>query len=378
MPLFRGWKATSKDLAEYSRAYERAYQAVNSTVIDMTDAGLDTESIENNLPYEGHEVMSVEELQSSFVSRADFRREVNRMKRIDKAYHAAPRKGVVTLGDGRPNQLNSFYYDADTGEIGSTQYMTNETNFYRRQRNIRNIKELAERGIEFMKVKVLDPLTGKPVYDQNRHQVTIQVPKTPQQLRDYQAVIQRDPDLAVTHINVEEDDVIELWGDTVEVINVERRHQPSPTKLYEETMIDKGEALKTERFFDNYKLLIDTTMPPVISDEIDEYIDAIKDIGPHTMNYVYKMMERSEDDAGSIEYLYMDMSQTLPARMKTIINFWRSEVAPQIGFDERPPIELTEVSRDLEDFGYEMKGVHPIFAEFNAMRLDTPKRKRNH
>ena len=69
--------------------------------------------------------MSVDELQSSFVSRADFRREVNRMKRIDKAYHAAPRKGVVTLGDGRPNQLNSFYYDANTGEIGSTQYMTN-------------------------------------------------------------------------------------------------------------------------------------------------------------------------------------------------------------------------------------------------------------
>ncbi len=372
MASYKSWLPKDKDVRELSSLVNDAMSEINKAFRSLTRSGLSQETASQMLPeLGGYDISSRETLREEFVSRADFNREKSRLRRIIKAGQSQPRKNTVSFGDEERSQLTAFFVD-DSGNPIQSQYARREESYVRTQQNRRNLADLAKRGIEFERKVVTNPSTGKAMYNDSRHKVTVLVPKTPSMAERYREVIQTQPSKAVTNTNVPEGGVIDLWGDVVPAPEVEKRHMSMET-LRKATEVDARMERQTSTYFDNYRTLIDTTMPTGISDEIDKYIDEIQALPPSRRQEMYEFITDNEDDAGTIEYLYWDTTQSLPAKMQAIVNFWRNQVGQKLGYEETDDMELVEVSEQLEDFGYEIGGLYPIFAEFQRRRQDEPK-----
>ena len=200
------------------------------------------------------------------------------------------------------------------------------------------------------------------------------VPKTPNMMATYREVIQKNPEKALSYTNVPVDGVIDLWGDTAPAVGASKRHY-TMSEMMRMVQQDLNDAESTARFFDNYKTLVDTTMPLGISDEIDSYINRIQDLPHSERQRLYELIRDNEDDAGTIEFLYWDMSQGLAERMTSIINFWRTNIRPELGMEDMSEAEEDMIQEELLDYGYTAAGIHPVFAEFQKARIDEPKGK---
>ncbi len=364
-----------KDLSEINELLSGAENVVSKAFESLTeDVGLDQGTASDLLPLIGrYDTATRGQLRESFATRADFDREKSRLRRIIKAGRSKPRKGTVSIAPDNPNQLTSFYVD-DYGNIERSQYANREESLLRSQENRRNMANLAKRGIRFVREDVLNPLTGRPIYDENRHKVTVMVPETPSMMERYREVIQAQPEKAVSRPDVPHDAIIRLWGDEVPVTGIER-HRMSMRSMARAVEVDARTAAASQRYFDNYQTLVDTTMPTRISDEIDKYLGRVRSMSPQRQAEVYEFIQDNGDDVGTIEYLYWDTSSALPSKMRSIINFWRMRVAPMIGMEAQEEIELVEVEQDLGEFGYESNGLYPVFAEYQRRRKDEPKGK---
>ena len=375
MARYKSWKPTMSDLREINTLLSDAENEVRKAFISLTeDVGLEQETASELLPVIGYyDTATLGHLQETFTTRADFNREKSRLRRIIKAGEGKPRKGTVSIAPDNPSQLTSFYID-EYGNPVMSQYAKREESLIRSQENRRNMANLAKRGIEFVRKEVRDKLTGKTLYDENRHKITVMVPETPSMMEKYREVIQAQPERAVSKPDVPATAVIDLWGDETPVIGVETHHM-SMKAMAKAVEVDARTARRSQLYFDNYQMLVDTTMPTSISDELDRYVGKVRAMSPQQQADIYDFIQDNGDDAGTLEYLYWDTSSSLPSKMQSIINFWRTKVAPMIGMDAQDEMELTEVEQDLGSFGYESNGLYPIFAEYQRRRADEPKGK---
>ena len=311
-------------------------------------------------------------LHDSFSTRADFNREKSRLKRIIAAGEGKPRKNVVSIAPDNANQLTSLYID-DNGEIIGSQWERKELNLITRMENQRRVKRLEEQGVRMQRLELFDT-EGKPMYDMDRHRMTVLVPETPSQMDKYRDIISSHPDRAVMNVNVPDNAMISLWGDDVPIKSLSR-HKMTPKAMARSVEVDRRAAESLGAYFDNYRTIIDTTMPTRISDELDNYLDRIGELPPQEQAKIYDRISEYGNEVGTIEYLYYDSALGLPAKMLTIINFWRSEIAPELGVKEwknQPKAEAPMIDEALEEFGYSEGGFYPIFAEFNRRRMDEP------
>lgn len=375
MARYSDWRVTLKDVVDINRLLNDATNAVQEAFFSLTeDVGLDQETAASLLPEIGYyDTASKEQLHDQFVNRADFNREKSRLRRIIKAAEGKPRKGTISVAPDNANQLTSFYMD-EYGNLSESQYARSEGRFIQSQQNRRNLEYLKRRGIEMVRAEVRDPVTGRYIYDESRHKVTVLVPKTPSMLEQYRDIVSEQPQRAVAKTDVPETAVIDMWGDEVPVMGIER-HRMSMSAMRRAVEVDARTAKMTETYFDNYRTLVDTTMPTSISDEIDMYIERIQRLPMQEQAAMYEFINDNGDDAGTIEYLYWDTAQALPQKMANIINFWRRTVAPALDMEVKDAIEVTDVSTELEDFGYKLGGMYPIFAEYQRRRADEPKGK---
>lgn len=371
MAGYSDWKPSVKDLVEINHLLSEAGEAVTDAYNALVmEAGMDMDVAASVLPDMGYyDVTTLSSLHDQFYNRADFNREKSRLRRIIKASEGKPRRGTISpVEDG--NQLTAFYLD-EYGNPTVTQYAKKESSFLRSQERRRAMKNLAEQGISFVRKTVTDAL-GRPVYDENRHKVTVMVPETPSMMESYREEIQKHPDNAVTYDYLGEGTFIDMWGDVVPTLNMDR-HQMTMQEMREAVEVDLKEAQASMQYFENYQLLLNTTMPNVISDEIGRYIDEINAMPPSERAEIYDIIKYHEDDAGTIEFLYWDMSQGLTQKMTNILNFWRKNIAPRLDYGDLPEVEEAELNEELLEYGYTEAGVHPIFAEFQIRRGDEPK-----
>lgn len=372
--MYAGWRTTFKDVQEINSLLGRAETLVNKAFTSLTeDAGLPQDIASGLLPeLEWYDTATVDMLHDSFSTRADFEREKSRLKRIIAAGEGKPRRDVVSITPDNANQLTSFFID-DNGEIIGSQWERKELNLITRMENQRRVKRLEEQGVRMQRLELFDA-EGKPMYDLDRHRMTVLVPETPSQMQKYRDIISTHPDRAVMNVNVPDNAVVELWGDDVPIKSLSR-HKMTTKAMARSVEVDRRAAESLGAYFDNYKTIIDTTMPTRISDELDKYIDRIGELPPQEQARIYDHISDVGSEVGTIEYLYYDSALGLPAKMLTIINFWRSEIAPELGVKEwqnQPKAEAPMIDEALEEFGYSEGGFYPIFAEFNRRRTDEP------
>lgn len=374
MARYKSWKPTSKDLAELNQLRFFAFTERHAAFVSLTeDVGLDAEVAHELLPVIGEmNLETVDDLKAEFVNRADFNREKSRMRRIVNAAAGKPRKNVVSITPDNANQLTSFYIDEE-GNVLESQYMRKERNFLISQENRRRMERLKRRGIEFEKVNLVDE-NLRNIYDENRHAMKIWMPRTPGMWDEYREQIQAHPELAIVDDAPILSNVI-MWGDVIPASTKEKPIVYTPEQMADSSYVDYKRLESANRYFDNYKLLIDTTLPKMISDEIDTYISDMQYLGPDVVFDVYDKISMDEDVAGTIEYLYWDTAGSLPSKVARIINYWRTEIRPMIGLNQKQALEPAMVSRELEDMGYTANGLYPIFAEFQRRRPDEPKGK---
>lgn len=373
---YKGWRTTLKDVREINALRERVEHVVSDAYVSLTeDAGLPADIASTLLP-EGawYDSGTVEELHDSFVTRADFNREKSRLNRILAAGRGKPRRDVVSVTPDNANQLTSFYVDSD-GNVLESQWERKERNLLTQMENRRRVKRLEEQGVHMQRVELFDT-EGKPIYDQNRHRMTALVPETPSQMQRYRDIISAHPDRAVQNVNVPDNAMVNLWGDAVPLKGVTARRM-KPERMARAAEVDRRAIESLDSYFGNYKSLIDTTMPTRISDEIDAYIDRIRQLSPSEQARIYDHISDVGQEAGTLEYLYYDSALGLPAKMLRIINYWRSEIAPELGVEEwedLPEAEAPMIDYALEEYGYSEGGFYPIFAEYNRRREESPKK----
>jgi len=462
------WKTTLKDVKEINRLLDEAGTAVNKAYVSLTeDAGFSDEQARSVLPIlQSYPASNIEQLHGSFETRADFNREKSRLKRIITASKAKPRKGTISPAPDNASQLTSFFWSEEEG-LGPTQYMNKETRFLKSQRNKRNLKELAERGIEFVRQVVTDA-QGRPVYDENRHKVTVMVPKSRRTYESYMETIQKQPEIAVEVNPDAEGGYVEMFGDVVPAQEIgspsqkrrlreeerkrreeerlyeenlrsmyedwsgnssegmsreslehelaylreqmnrdryeklfkvpsddipygdileslreydrareeERRERRkrwnrvwSPERLVREVSIDKFKREQTQRYFDNYMLIIDTVMPKEMAEKIRPVLKRALDMHPDDQYDLYRYIRDNGEDAATIEFLYLDKSQGAATKAKLIVNFWQNEVNRWMGKAPEKLVSAEEVQSWFDNSGMS-EGLLAVDAEFNRKRTD--------
>lgn len=377
MARYSTWKPKFKDVVEINHLREEATEVVGKAFSSLTeDVGFDTDLASELLPFVGdYEIHNTEALLSEFYNRADFDREKSRLRRIIRAGFEKPRKtGVVSIAPDNATPLTSFYVDGD-GNIYESQFMRREIRALERRRVQENVAKLKELGINFERREVIDTDTGKPMYDENRHKVYALLPKTPMQMEDYRIAIQSHPDLAVNTESFPSNAAVDLWGDVVKVSDApyHYRGEFDYGDVYEYTRVSAKKAATTRRYFDNYRMLVDTTLPEAVSNEIDGYLDEIDSYGAETQDSLYDLIAYDEDVAGTIEFLYWDTSGSIGSKINTILTYWRSKVAPLLGME--PPDDTYEIDASAAEMGIDLGGMYPIFAEYQRRRTDEPKGK---
>ena len=126
--------------------------------------------------------------------------------------------------------------------------------------------------------------------------------------------------------------------------------------------------VRTSAYFANYGAIADTVLPNAISDEINAYVGAIMELTPQRRREVYEMIEDSPDDAGTIEYMYLDRSGTLSSKMQTILGYWRSKVAPMIDMKGVYKSELSSLTDVLESSGFKAGSAQNVYDEYQKRK----------
>lgn len=365
--------ATERDLREINELMRDASRAVGEAYDELTETvGLDPSVAYELLPDVPLVAnASVELLQHEFATRSDFDSMKSYLRRIVRASRAKPRRGTVNITPDLPNNLTSFYID-DEGSITESAFMRSEQRLIDRRHNEDAMRRLRSRGITFELKPVYesDAIGESPVRDEWGHPVRVYVPTTPNMRRDYQEAIQENQSLAIIQPEDASDAYVDMWGDAVSVGRI-ATHRMSPKRMAESQLTDEMADLTTRAYFHNYRDIVDTTMPDAIANEIGGYIDAIDQMGPTERAAIYDYIDASEDDAGTIEYLYLDASQPLPKKVQYIVSFWRTQIAPKLGVEVAPDavsLDAVQLEQTMEESGYATGGAQSVYGEYRRRK----------
>lgn len=368
----RGWRIQPKDVTRFRTAYVKAANVVEDAAEAMRSRALDdmAERILPRLPDVGDDYEAY--MRGSMLTRRDYERNIRYLERIAKAARSeAPRDTRQVSYYGK---LTAIAYDEASGTYEGA-FLRAEREARETQRRRRVERELKSMGIATKRVPLMapDPLTGevKKVYDRNRHVVTVTIPATPENRQRYAEAIAKDPSLEIPEPKVVPEGAhIEQYGDVVKVRKSKRKPM-SAEKLAESLNTDMARDLSNRGYFFNYGAIVGTTLPPEIADEIDTYIDRINELSPAKRDEVYRFIRDHEEDAGTIEYLYLDRSGTMGSKVKNMMTFWRTQVAPMIGVSkpkDAASLTTTNLQAMLEREGYKAGGAQDISDEYKARR----------
>lgn len=385
MPRYRGWRTSDKDVKEFNDLLLDANTAISEAIESMEKSFAENNLTQTQSFYDSampevrdFHVSTPEQLHDEFLTRDDFNRYKRYLGRIVRASKAKPRKGTQSLtSEEDANQLTSFYLD-ENGFVEESAFMRSEQRLNISNRNRAAVETLQQRGIDMVQKNVVmkNPETGEfePVTDEWRHPVRVWVPSTPNNQEEYLAEIEKDPSLAIIKPDEAVGGVIDWFGDLVPVTQ-EKKHRMSPKALAEAQEVDARTANRTDLYFSNYEAIVITTLPTALADEISDYIDAVQELPPPQKQAVYEALNES-DDAGSIEYLYLDKSGTMIQKVNNILTFWRREIPK---WKKEKGIELNVevpkgnpkqsfVKQQLRDSGYTLNSGQNVYDEYQIRR----------
>ena len=375
MARYRGWKPKKKDVEEFNKALADAQYAIDTSANVLSVIGFQSETIESVLPVvRTSGVDTPEELHDEFLTRDDFNRYKRYLGRISRAFKSDVRKGTVPIvKESTTNQLLSFYVD-ENGAPEESAFMRSEQRLNISNRNRDAVKILQSRGIEMAQknVVVKNAETGEfeTVTDEWRHPIKVWVPASPNNETQYLEEIEKDPSLAIITPDEAVGGVIDWFGDMVPVTQ-EKKHRVSPKALAQSHEVDARTANRTDLYFSNYEAIVSTTLPDEIADELSDYITAVQDLPPAEKAAIYEEINAHGDDAGSIEYLYLDTSGTMVQKINNILTFWRRRIAPKL--DVEVPDGLPKqswVKQQLRNSGYIINSGQSIYGEYQKRRAE--------
>lgn len=315
--------------------------------------------------------MTVAELRATFVSRSDFDRTIRYMGRLQregrKDVQTDPSKGVTQLG----YYGNLTAVKGDLTEDFEGVQLRYERKLLERNRMAETLRRLESMGIQMEKVPIekRNTETGEvtTAYSESRHPLYTYVPSNIESLYAYREAIARNETLAILPPEDTPDNaVVTELGSTRDVRQKPRKM--SPTQVASNINVDTISDMRTSAYFENYSAVAFTTLPDEIASEIISYTDRIMQLTPQKRKEVYEMIADSPDDAGTIEYMYLDRSGTLSSKMKTILGFWRSKVAPMIDMEAKSETDMGYIEEVLEREGYNSTNAKNIYDEYQRRK----------
>ena len=313
-------------------------------------------------------------LSDKFVTRDDFNRDLRYMERI-KRESKRTFKGTVQMGTY--GNLTAVQVDQN-GDIEGA-FVQQERRQLEQRMQRERLRQLEDRGIKMERVPIMvydeESGTYKHAYSRSRHKLYTYVPATPSNHEMYVETINREPMLAI-----KQPEETPLENAYVRVFTTDE-YKPVP-KAYEPTytpeevatrvtQIDAYSDLRTRNYFMNYEAIVDATLPDVFSKELGGYIEKINDLTPAHRRAIYDVIASDIEDVGTLEYLYLDMSLPMNAKVQRIMNYWRNEIAPLIGADvpdNAPDISLSTISSKFEDEGIVPGAGQQIYDEYQIRK----------
>lgn len=333
MARFSAFTPRQSDVSKFRRVWSRTNTLLEDARESLASRNLPESAIDSIVPYiRNVDVggLDVEQLKQMFYTRDDFNRSIRYMERILRESKKEAVKDSVQMGyygnitAMRPDTMEGVFVEAERRREDQKEQrmaLSRLQNFY---------------GVEMEKVPVLkvNPKTGEIVqaYTRSRHKLYTYVPKTPSMRELYAEAINRDSTLSIQQPEeAPEESYVEVFGEVVPTKKA-YRHVMTPREVMERvTMVDERSDMRTLNYFENYDAIVSTVLPDEFANEISGYVSAIEDLSPSERAGIYDFISENSDDAGTIEYLYLDMSGTLHAKVQRVMNFWRERVAPRIG-----------------------------------------------
>ena len=350
-----GWKPSRKDVDEFRHNYVRAETILEDAAESMTSMG-NAELIDAILPVlPDVDDFTTDTLGVMFASRDDFNRNLRYLKAIQRESKKKEYQNTAQLG--YYGNLTAARYD-ENGMITEGAFVGHQKKLQDVAEKRRTKKRLEKLGVETKDevLTYLDPETGafETVYDENRHPIKVTVPATPQARELYKELINKDASLSLDNFIPEDDMYVDMYGDMVEVKKA-TRHVASPESVAKGLFVDTTSDYRTLNYFENYADIMQTVVPGQYSDEIRYYVDAIEQMSPAERARVYDVIEHSTEDAGSLEYLYRSIGESLNRKLHSIIHYWRNEVKPLLHVDDyeraAESVTLQSITRTLENEG---------------------------
>lgn len=369
------FRVRQQDVDRFVSEYRRTRRILDDAKASMTAQGVPefvAEDVVPELPDVGNiSEMSVEELGLQFLTRSDYNRVMRYMERLQRE----SKKDVVT--DESKNVTQLGYYGnltavrGDLNEDYEGVQLRYERRLLERGRLSESLRRLESMGITMMKspIEKRDPETGEvtTAYSKSRHPLYTYVPSTLEDLQRYREAIQRNETLAILPPDeLPENAIVEQLGASVPLRA--RQHRMRPPQVSERIGVDTVSDVRTSAYFANYAAIADTVLPNAISDEINAYVDAIMELPPQRRREIYEMIEDSPEDAGTMEYMYLDRSGTLSSKVQTILGYWRSMVAPKIDMEGVYESELSSMTDVLENEGFKAGSGQNVYDEYQRRK----------
>lgn len=333
MARFSAFTPKQADVSKFRRVWSRTNTLLEDARKSLASRNLPESAIDSIVPYIRQVDiggLDVNQLKDMFYTRDDFNRSIRYMERILRESKREAFKDSVQMGYYgnitaiRPDTMEGVFVEAERRREGQKEQrmaLSRLQNFY---------------GVEMEKVPVLrvNPKTGEIVqaYTRSRHKLYTYVPKTPTMRELYAEAINRDSTLAIQQPEEAPDEsYVEVFGEVVPTKKA-YRHVMTPREVMERvTMVDERSDMRTLNYFENYNAIADTVLPEEFSNEISGYVQAIEELSPSERASIYEFVSKNSDDAGTLEYLYLDFSGGLHSKVQRIMTFWRNQVAPKIG-----------------------------------------------
>lgn len=325
------------------------------------------------LPEMEVENMTVEDLRVEFATRDDYNRMLRYMERLQreskKEVHTNDSKNVKQMGEY--GTLTAIKGDTTEGFEGLQ--VRRERGYIEQARQRESLRRLESQGVTMERVPIMkvDPETGEATqaYSSSRHPLYTYVPSTMEDLQRYRELINRNESLAILPPDADE---------LPEIAQVEQLGSYRPVRSRSRRMTGRDVAarvtsdtvadMRTTTYFENYALIAEAVLPDTIAGEIRAYVDKIESMSPSRRKQVYEMIADTPDDAGSLDYLYHDMSASISTQVTNILKFWREKVAPEIGMKAPSETEVSSISVELEREGYMPDSGQALYDEYQRRK----------